>query len=126
MQSRNCVVQPGNGVQTTDFHVHFVVKLRRRFVFSTLPLCLFLLGFFPVATQCLAQGGPPVITSQPQSQIVGLGNSATFTVTVSTSTFPTYDWRLEGLVLFHTAGGTNSSYTLTNVQFIDAGNYSVV
>ncbi len=106
--------------------MHSVVKLKRRFVFSTLPLCLFLLWFFPVATQCLAQGGPPVITSQPQSQIVGLGNSATFTVTVSTSTFPTYDWQFDGIAVFHTAGGTNSSYTLTNVQFTDAGNYSVV
>ena len=92
----------------------------------TLPLCLFLLGFFPVAKKCLAQGGPPVIISQPQSQIAGQGNSATFTVTVSTSTFPTYDWQFDGIAVFHTAGGTNSSYTLTNVQFTDAGNYSVV
>src|SRR5260221_334890 len=41
----------------------------------------------------LAQGGPPVITSQPQSLTVTQGLGASFTVTVSSVTYPIYQWR---------------------------------
>jgi uncharacterized delta-60 repeat protein len=87
---------------------------------------LVLILFFAASTRGFPQCCPPVITSQPQGQIIGQGNSVTFTVTVTSSTFPTYDWRFNGVTVFHTAGGTTSSYTIGSVQFTNAGNYSVV
>lgn len=61
---------------------------------------------------------PPTITTQPQSQTVIAGNSATFTV-VATGTAPLrYQWRFNGANL---AGATSASLVTTQ-----AGNYSVV
>ncbi|HOX63891.1 MAG TPA: immunoglobulin domain-containing protein [Verrucomicrobiota bacterium] len=66
---------------------------------------------------------PPSITSQPVSQTVTQGGTATFSV-VATGTAPlTYQWRLNGTAI---AGATQSSYTKSNVQPADGGNYSVV
>ncbi len=65
---------------------------------------------------------PPAITGQPQSLSVPVGSNATFTVT-ATGTSVAYQWR------FNTApigGATGSTYTVTNAQTNNAGNYSVV
>ncbi len=64
----------------------------------------------------------PVITAPPQSQTNQLGSNAVFTVTVTGCAPFGYQWSFGTNVL---AGGTNSTLTLTNVQFGQAGNYSV-
>src|ERR1043166_3034746 len=65
----------------------------------------------------------PSILSQPQSQSAIVGNDASFSVTASGTPAPTYVW-------FHGSdpvpSGTNSVLLLKNVQFGDAGSYSVV
>lgn len=66
---------------------------------------------------------PPVITSQPASQMVNQGAAATFSV-VATGTAPlSYQWRFNASVL---PGATASAYTRSNVQPADIGSYSVV
>jgi hypothetical protein len=66
---------------------------------------------------------PAYITQQPQSLRVGGGSNATFTVTASSRTPFSYQWRYNGLNL---PGATNATLTLTNVQLSDAGDYTVV
>lgn len=66
---------------------------------------------------------PPLITSQPASQAVCPGLSATFSVT-ATGTLPLrYQWRFGGA---NVAGATLSALALANVQAANAGNYTVV
>ena len=65
---------------------------------------------------------PPAITTQPISQTVTQGSSATFTVAASGTTPLAYQWRLNGASI---SGATASSYTRANVQTTDAGSYSV-
>ncbi len=60
----------------------------------------------------------------PANQIVLQGSNATFSVTVSGLPQPTLQWRVNGSELLH---ATNSSLSLTNVQFAQNGDvYSVV
>jgi len=66
---------------------------------------------------------PPAITTQPLSQTVTQGSSATFTVVASGTTPLSYQWRLNGANI---SGATASSYTRANVQPADAGSYSVL
>ena len=63
---------------------------------------------------------PPVVTLQPKSQTVGVGQSVTFNVGVSGSTPLTYQWRRNGTPI---SGATGSSYKRTNVQLTDDGAY---
>ena len=65
----------------------------------------------------------PVITAQPQSQIVLAGQSTTFAVQVTANPAPTYQWRRFGIDI---PGATSATLTLNNVQVADAANYSVV
>src|SRR3989442_5857228 len=39
-------------------------------------------------------GRPPIITKPPQSQVVGLGNSASFNVEVTSATPPKFQWQM--------------------------------
>lgn len=65
----------------------------------------------------------PAITSQPASQTVVTGGSALFGV-IATGTAPlSYQWYKDGSLI---PGATTSSLSLSNVQFSDAGGYSVV
>jgi hypothetical protein len=66
---------------------------------------------------------PPVIVTQPRSTNILAGASVTLTVAAGGSVPFVYQWRLNGTNL---AGATNSALTLTNVQFNQAGNYSVL
>ena len=61
---------------------------------------------------------PPTIISQTPSQVVLLGNPATFTVNVSGSDPLSYFWSRNNVLI---PGATNSSYTLSNVQLTDSG-----
>jgi hypothetical protein len=65
---------------------------------------------------------PPSIYLQPANQTVVAGQSTTFTVGAS-GTFPlSFQWFFGGTAL---PGATNPSLTLSNVQFSQAGTYSV-
>ena len=64
---------------------------------------------------------PPVITSQPQNQTAFLGQNVSFEVVASGSGL-SYQWYFGSSAL---SGETSSMLDLTNVQYADAGNYSV-
>jgi hypothetical protein len=64
-----------------------------------------------------------LISQQPQSQDVPLGSNATLTVQASGFGPSAYQWTFDGNRM---AGATGSSLVLTNVQFTNAGLYSVV
>ncbi|MGI8964470.1 MAG: immunoglobulin domain-containing protein, partial [Limisphaerales bacterium] len=64
----------------------------------------------------------PQITSQPQPQMVFVGENATFSVS-ATGPLLSYQWQFNGDVI---PGATFSSFTRTNAQLVDAGNYSVM
>ncbi len=60
----------------------------------------------------------PTFSSQPASQVVLVGGTATFTA-VATGTAPiSYQWNKNGVPL---SGATSSALTLTNVQVADSG-----
>jgi Ig-like domain-containing protein/uncharacterized protein DUF642 len=63
------------------------------------------------------------ITSQPQSLTTPVGANATFSVTATGQAPLTYQWRFNGSNI---AGATSSTFTQTNVQAADGGNYDVV
>jgi hypothetical protein len=65
----------------------------------------------------------PAITLQPQSQIIAPGSNVTFSVVATGDAPLNYQWRFNGNFI---TGASDSSYSITNVQFSDAGNYSVV
>ena len=65
----------------------------------------------------------PVITSEPASLGVALGDPATFTVAASGTGPLFYQWRLNGNNL---AGATNSAFSLAAVQANNCGNYDVL
>lgn len=70
----------------------------------------------------LAQAIAPVITTQPTNRTVNAGANATFTASASGTPAAAYQWFFNSAAI---AGATNSSYTKTNAQMTDAGNYSV-
>ena len=64
----------------------------------------------------------PAITTQPLSQTVALGNTATFTV-AATGTTLIYQWQKGGTDI---SGATSSSYDISNTTSANDGEYSVV
>ncbi len=65
----------------------------------------------------------PMITAQPLPVAVKVTSNATFTVTATGIPAPGYQWRFNGTNITSANG---SSYTRNNVQYADAGNYSVM
>jgi hypothetical protein len=65
----------------------------------------------------------PFITTQPASQVVNEGGTASICVTVSGSAPFNYQWKFNQANI---PGATNAMLTLTNVHPYQAGNYSVV
>jgi len=65
----------------------------------------------------------PVITTQPLSQTVVEGQSASFAVTASGSAPLDYQWQKDGVDI---TGETSASYTLASAQTGQAGAYTVV
>ena len=65
----------------------------------------------------------PFITSQPATQTVTVGETATFNVTASGTAPLSYQWRMNSTNI---AGATADSLVLTNVQPAAAGVYSVI
>ncbi len=87
----------------------------------------FTVSFAPYSATVLAlqPGTPaaPAITLQPQSQAVTAGGSALFTAAASGVPLPTYQWYFNGAAI---SGATAASLTLSDVQMVGAGNYSVI
>src|SRR5437867_9430113 len=65
----------------------------------------------------------PSISKQPQSQYATVGLNAQFTVTAGGISPFSYQWQFNGA---NVISATNSSLSLTNVQFTNAGIYRVV
>ena len=65
---------------------------------------------------------PPFIVTPPVPQSVTAGGSVSFSVTATGAAPLAYQWQFGGTNL---PGATNVTLTLTNVQFAQAGNYSV-
>ena len=64
----------------------------------------------------------PTFTAQPIGAIVNMGESATFSVTVSGTAPLSYQWRRNGVAI---PGATGSTFTVTNAQSSSEGSYSV-
>ncbi len=83
-----------------------------------------ILPMIAVVVSALTDGfGQPVITKQPTNQTPYVGSTVTFSVIATGSPPPTYQWRFNGTALLDK---TNSSFSLGNAQFTNAGPYSVV
>jgi hypothetical protein len=67
-------------------------------------------------------GGGPIITNQPASTNITLGSAASFRVAVSSSLPVAYQWFRNGAAL---PAATNSTHTIENAAFTDAGTYTV-
>jgi hypothetical protein len=80
------------------------------------------LGTVTSLKAALTVNTPPVITGQPQNQIVSVRQSATFAVGVSGTPPFSYQWQFSGTPVL---GATNSAYLLTGVRGTNAGPYSV-
>ena len=65
----------------------------------------------------------PVITSQPQSQNLTVGESVTLGVAAIGVPAPTYRWKFKGVGI---PGATSTTYTLSHFQPGDVGSYAVV
>jgi len=66
--------------------------------------------------------GSPQIQAPPTDQYASVGGSATFSVTASGSGTLTYQWNFNGSAI---GGATGSSYTVTNAQASNSGQYTV-
>ncbi len=66
---------------------------------------------------------PPTITSQPVNQTVLAGNSVTFSVGATGTAPLSCQWKFNGTNI---GGATYTTLTLTNVQWSQAGNYTVL
>lgn len=62
--------------------------------------------------------GVPTVASQPQSILVPIGESATFTVAASGAPTLSYQWLIDGSPI---VGANASSYTFANAQLSDSG-----
>jgi len=83
-------------------------------------------GFGPVASSnatLTVIPSRPWIVTQPIVSAVMLGGNATFSGSALGTTPLAYQWLHEGSPV---AGATASSLTLTNVQYVDGGNYSLL
>jgi hypothetical protein len=81
------------------------------------------LGSTTSAAATLTVNIAPSITTQPSSRTVNPGSSVTFSVTATGTAPLSYQWRKNGTII---VGATLSSYSMSNVQQADAGNYTVV
>ena len=80
------------------------------------------LGLDDVSVNSLGPTAPTIIT-QPTNETVTLSSNATFMVVATGVPMPNYYWSQNGLPI---AGATNSTYSITNVQAADSGQYICV
>lgn len=79
-------------------------------------------GCTATSTVTITVNQPPAITTQPASQTVCPGSSATFTV-VATGAGLTYQWRKDGTAI---TGANAASYTIPAASAADVAGYDVV
>jgi hypothetical protein len=65
----------------------------------------------------------PVISQEPASREVLVGEKAVFSLTASGGVPWTYQWRFSGTAI---AGATNATYAISSAYYTDAGNYQAV
>ena len=65
----------------------------------------------------------PAFTTSPVSQTAVVGGTVNLTAAASGNPAPTYQWRINGANI---PGATSATFTLSNVQLTDAGDYDVV
>lgn len=70
-----------------------------------------------------ATTNPPAITTQPASQTNSVGANVTFSVNATGTAPLAYQWRFFGVNI---GGATLGSFSLTNIQTTNAGDYAVV
>lgn len=66
---------------------------------------------------------PPSMVLQPEAKTVFAGQNATFVASAAGASPLAYQWQLFGVDI---VGATSSTLTLTNVDFLDEGDYTVV
>ena len=71
----------------------------------------------------LTVADPVVITTQPQSQTVTAGNTATFTVTATGTPSLAYQWQKDGIDVL---GARSATLRLYRIRAVDAGKYKVI
>jgi sugar lactone lactonase YvrE len=69
-----------------------------------------------------ASGTPPTITTQPASQTANVGSNVSFTVAANGTAPLSYQWQKNGTAI---SGANAATFSLSNVQTSDAGNYTV-
>ncbi len=79
-------------------------------------------GTLTSSAATLTVNNAPTITTQPVSQTIIAGNSATFTVVATGTPTPTYQWKFNGTAI---SGATNSTYTIPATTSANAGAYTV-
>lgn len=75
------------------------------------------------ASSATTSTAAPVITAQPASATVTVGQSASFTVGVNSAAGVSYQWSRNGEAI---AGATAATYSIGSVTTAHAGNYTVV
>jgi len=80
--------------------------------------------------ESVAPPGSPVITNQPTAQIIGIGQTANFTVSVSNPAGITNVWLKDGVTVTnvpgHISGATTGTLTITGTSTNDLGHYQVL
>jgi sugar lactone lactonase YvrE len=77
---------------------------------------------YTIRERYAAANAAPTIGTQPASQSVGIGASATFAVQASGVPTPAYQWQFNGASI---GGATSPTLTIANVQATSLGTYSV-
>src|SRR6185437_3607332 len=74
-----------------------------------------------------SSNSPPIIIVPPQNQTITQGSNATFSVTAEGSTPLSYQWAFAGSTTTYSniLGQTNATFTITNAQPANQGNYLV-
>jgi hypothetical protein len=81
------------------------------------------LGSVTSSAAILIVGIAPSITNQPAGTNVNAGDTVVFSVGATGDPAPAYQWRFNGTNL---AGATSTTFTRSNVQVADTGDYTVV
>ena len=82
---------------------------------------------FPFLPAASGPATAPAITSQPASQTLLTGASATFSVTATGSPSPSYQWKKGGIALVNggqISGATSATLTVAGLASTDAGSYT--
>jgi hypothetical protein len=74
------------------------------------------------ATLSVLTGTVPYFTVNPTAATAGVGQTLTLTGMAVGSPAPSYQWRKDGVAL---TGATTSNLTLSNIQYSDAGTYTL-